>query len=321
MKRKTFCFLAGAAAAALAAGGAALLLGGRQERQNAEYEVSGEAFAESGTAVSYQGKDYRYREALRNYLFLGIDSYSQEEGAGQADAIFLLSWDTGNQTMQALKIPRDTMTEIEVFSHGGEFLGTTRDHINLQYAYGDGRGSSCRLMKEAVSNLLYQLPVDGCCALQMDGITVLNNAVGGTTVTISEEGLSGFTAGSTVTLQGDQAEAFVRYRDIKENQSALQRMDRQQIFLDAWIARAKELAASDPGFAAKLYTQLEPYMVTDMSNDIFARLLAAGETGEESVQTLPGTPHTGEQFDEYQVDEAALYELILTMYYEEVDQE
>ena len=71
------------------------------------------------------------------------------------------------------------MTRIEVFNPTGKSLGMTTDHINIQYAYGDGRQKSCELMKTAVSNLLNGLPVQGYCAMNMDGISVITDYVGG----------------------------------------------------------------------------------------------------------------------------------------------
>ena len=40
----------------------------------------------------------------------------------------------------------------------------------LSYAYGDGGYESCELAENAVSELLYGLPIDGYCALNMDGL-------------------------------------------------------------------------------------------------------------------------------------------------------
>ena len=53
----------------------------------------------SGT-VTYEGKDYEYNDHLSNFLFMGIDKRELVEttkgqaDAGQADAIFLISWKT-----------------------------------------------------------------------------------------------------------------------------------------------------------------------------------------------------------------------------------
>ena len=46
----------------------------------------------------------------------------------------------GNEKeITVIAIPRDTMTEIEMFDQSGKSLGKTTDHISLSYAYGDGK--------------------------------------------------------------------------------------------------------------------------------------------------------------------------------------
>ena len=115
--------------------------------------------AESGTqgrtaekanpdAIVYDGKTYVYNDHLTNYLLLGVDTDGsiqepKEPGsAGQSDSIFLISYDRVKETTVGLAIPRDTITQIEKFTPGGESLGFYSDHLNLQYAYGDGKRKS-----------------------------------------------------------------------------------------------------------------------------------------------------------------------------------
>src|SRR5699024_5054077 len=140
--------------------------------------------------------------------------------AGQADAIYLLSRDRVENTVSVITIPRDTMTEIEAFGPGGESLGKSTDHISLSYAYGDGGHESCRLAEEAVSNLFYGLPIQGYCAVNMDGIPALAQSVGAVTVTVPNDSLEAaypeFAAGSQVTLNEENTEIFVRYRDTEK---------------------------------------------------------------------------------------------------------
>ena len=130
----------------------------------------------TSSTVTYQGKEYAYNDHLSNFLFLGIDSREKTQtqvgraDAGQADAIFLVSWDRVDHSLTGITIPRDTITEIEIFDQEGNSAGKSRDHINLAYAYGDGGRESCELMEEAVSNLLYGIPIQGYCSLSMEGI-------------------------------------------------------------------------------------------------------------------------------------------------------
>ena len=117
---------------------------------------------QNSDTVEYKGETYKYNDHLSNYLFLGIDTRETVDTyQSQADAIFLVSMDRATEKIKVLFIPRDSMTRIEVFNPAGKSLGMTTDHINIQYAYGDGRQKSCELMKTAVSNLLNGLPVQG----------------------------------------------------------------------------------------------------------------------------------------------------------------
>lgn len=286
-----------------------------------------ESEEDTAETITYDGVTYRYKEDIRSYLLMGIDKTTAAEKdsagrSGQADTITLLVRDGKEKKLSILEIPRDTMTQIEVYDAQGKSLGMTEDHINIQYAYGDGRGSSCRLMTEAVSNLLYQIPIHGYCAMMMDGISVLNDAVGGVTITVPQEGFSfegqQYEPGTEVTLSGAMAEAFVRYRDTDESLSSLKRMENQNVFLEAWVRQAQEMASKDAGFAARLYMALEQYLVTDMTNDLFADLLTDTSAFETEKQMLSGSGSAGEHFDEYHVDDNALYELVLEMFYEEV---
>lgn len=293
---------------------------------------SGDTAQEAGesSSVTYQGKEYTYNDHLSNFLFLGIDSREKAEtqvgkaDAGQADAIFLVSWDRVEHSLTGITIPRDTITEIEIFDQEGNSAGKSQDHINLAYAYGDGDRKSCELMEEAVSNLLYGIPIQGYCSINMDGIPVLTEAVGGVTVTVPDDSLTEvnpqWTQGSQIQLTPENVEDFVRYRDTSVSQSALGRMERQQIFLNAYTQKAQEVYGQNPSLITELYTSLEDYMVTNISNDQFAQIMEGlGAGGNTDTWTLPGEGTQGEGFDEYHVDDSQLYEKIIETFYKEVE--
>lgn len=277
-------------------------------------------------SITYKGKTYVYNDHLSNYLFMGIDTKGDMEtaesgNAGQADAIFLTSMDRVTKEMQVISIPRDTMTEIEMFSVSRKSLGLMENHINLQYAQGDGKTESCELMETAVSKLLGGIPVHGYCSVNMDGIPVMTEAAGNVQVVIPDNSLEEvnpeFTEGAEVTLTKDNVEQFVRYRNIGREQSALVRQDRQKIFIEAYMKKAQEQYAKDASFVTGLYESMKPYMVTNIGNDLFVKLLSVAQEGKSSVHTLPGKGAQGEYFDEYRVDEEALQEMIISVFYRE----
>jgi len=278
--------------------------------------------------ILYDGKEYRYNDHLSNYLFLGIDTREIEKEdagrtyAGQADAIFLVSLDRAKMTLQCLVIPRDTITQIESFTPDGVSLGFMDSHINLQYALGDGREKSCELMKDAVSNMLYGVPIQGYCSLSMEGIPTAVDAIGGVPLTVPDDSLEEINAefyeGAEVVLTKENAEQFVRYRDINVSQSAIVRSDRQKVFLKAFVEKAYSVYETEPSIVGELYEEVQDYMVTNMSNDLFVKLLEASYGSEKNIQTLPGKGLDDGEYDVYNINDEELYTLILQMFYVEV---
>lgn len=300
----------------------------KQQRKAHMETDSASVSSEENTSesITYKGKTYVYNDHLSNYLFMGIDTKGDMEtaesgDAGQADAVFLVSVDRVTKEMQVISIPRDTMTEIEMFSVSRKSLGLMENHINLQYAQGDGKTESCELMKTAVSKLLGGIPVHGYCSVNMDGIPVMTEAAGNVQVVIPDNSLEEvnpeFTEGAEVTLTKDNVEQFVRYRNTGREQSALVRQDRQKIFIEAYMKKAQEQYAKDASFVTGLYESMKPYMVTNIGNDLFVKLLSAAQEGKSSVHTLPGKGAQGEYFDEYRVDEEALQKMIISVFYRE----
>ena len=300
----------------------------KQQRKAHMETDSASVSSEENTSesITYKGKTYVYNDHLSNYLFMGIDTKGDMEtaesgNAGQADAVFLVSVDRVTKEMQVISIPRDTMTEIEMFSVSRKSLGLMENHINLQYAQGDGKTESCELMETAVSKLLGGIPVHGYCSVNMDGIPVMTEAAGNVQVVIPDNSLEEvnpeFTEGAEVTLTKDNVEQFVRYRNTGREQSALVRQDRQKIFIEAYMKKAQEQYAKDASFVTGLYKSMKPYMVTNIGNDLFVKLLSAAQQGKSSVHTLPGKGAQGEYFDEYRVDEEALQEMIISVFYRE----
>ena len=275
--------------------------------------------------VEYEGNIYKYNDHLSNYLFMGIDSTEEvsemesQQDAGQADSIYVVSLDRATDQVQVLSIPRDTITEIEVFNPAGKSLGTTDNHINLQYAYGDGKEESCELMKTAVSNLLYDLPIQGYYSMNISGIAEVGRLVGDVEIVVPDDSLEEhdpyFKEGSAVVINGDNVEEFLRYRDTGKSQSALVRQQRQKTYLKALIPKLQEKTQTNSSFIGDLLNDIQPYTVTNIGNDVFVKLLNAVGKSTLEAQTVPGEGVEGKYYDEYHVDDDALYKLVLSMFY------
>ena len=278
--------------------------------------------------VVYGGKEYRYNEHLSNYLFVGVDTrepiteYDTRDDAGRADTIFFLSYDRVKKTIKCISIPRDTIANVHMIAPDGTDLGISREHINMQYAFGDGKEESCQLMKEAVSDMFYGVPIQGYYSLNMDGIVVAVDVLDGVEIIVPDNSLehvnAEFSQGAKVTITRENAEQFIRYRDTEKSQSAITRMNRQKELMKAVLERARQRSSEDAEFIIEMYEGLKPYTVTNMGNDILAKLLEADFDSETGVIDVPGEGVQGNEFDEYHLDENQLYELVLQLFYEEV---
>ena len=303
---------------------------GIQKKKAAEAaSAKATAEAEDSNTVTWQGKTYKYNQNLSNYLLLGVDKRTPAEtrvgkaDAGQADALFLLSLNRKTKEMTLITIPRDTMTDVESFDLEGKSLGKSKDHISLSYGYGDGGAESCKLTQEAVSNLFYGLPIQGYLAMNLDGIPELAKSVGGLTVTVPNNSLEykypEFAEGAEVTLTEENTEVFLRSRDVDESQSAIYRMERQKAFLDAFSKKAKECYEQNAKFAANLFVAIKPYTVTNISEDRLMKLFQTADEGDGYIEwTVPGEGTQGLSYDEYHVDDDALYAKIMETFYQEI---
>ena len=79
------------------------------------------------------------------------------------------------------------------------------------------------------------------------------------------------------------------------------------------LEQVLELQKQDPHTVTDIYETIKPHMVTNMSNDIYLDLAGAKRVGE--IRTIPGEGVTTDLFDEYHVDDKALYEMILDVFY------
>ena len=270
--------------------------------------------------LRYQGKTYAYKEDVMTFLCMGIDKSGEAKASedlhrgGQADALFLAVMDPGEKKISVIGVNRDTMAELFVYDEEGNYLGREIGQIALQHAYGDGMEESCERTVEAVSNLFYGIPIHGYFAMNMDVIIPLNDAVGGVDVVIGD-------GDEKVHLEGQEAYSFVRNRDMYAPHSAEQRLKRQKQYLEAFARQAKKAVAQDLTLPAKLYTEILPYMVTDISASeaVYLATQAVSYTfGQDDLYSLQGEIRMGEQFEEFYPDETALYELILRIFYEEI---
>lgn len=282
--------------------------------------------------IKYKDRIYAYNEDIITFLFMGIDKNSEakevEEGTngGQADALFLAVMNPHDKTIKVIGINRNTMTDIDIYNEDGAYVTTTKAQIAVQHGFGNGVEESCEYQKEAVEKLFYNLPVHGYAAINMSAIPTINDAVGGVDVTVLEDLTArdkSLVKDADVHLMGDSAFWYVKYRDTNVFGSADMRLARQKQYLNAFISAAKQAVKKDITAALDLYKAAGPMMTTDITADEVAYLapvLLDYSFDDNSFYMLKGETVMGEQFEEFYADESALYEMILEIFYEEVEE-
>ena len=215
--------------------------------------------------MEYQGQTYMRRPEVTTMLLMGVDQHMDEEPTGsrhggRADFLLLMALDHKNQKVYQLQIDRDTFTEVPVVGVLGNEVGTRAMQICLAYNYGNNNEERCRHTVQAVQMLLNDEPIDLALAVKLDGIAVLNQALGGIRVTIPEDMTvvdPAFTAGATLTLTDAQTEKLVRARMTVGDGLNVSRMRRQRAFLEAATRQMRSMLASDSDFAGRLFDSLE----------------------------------------------------------------
>lgn len=291
----------------------------------------GEMPEEKEGRVFYKSKAYDFNEDIMTFLVMGIDQRSETVreqtegfGGGSADAIFLLVLNPHSKKMQIIAIDRNTMTDVDIYDYYGTYLETIQTQICVQHDYGDGTVKSAQYMEKAVSNFMYGLPINGYCAINMSAIAKINDAVGGVDVEVLEDLTKRdrtLVKGETVHLEGKHAFVYLQWRDTSVFGSAEGRLERQKQYLCALSEKVKSRFKEDVTFPVTMYRELGPYMTTDLNAEkvIYLADLAAGfDLSAADITKIKGETVMGEKYEEFYVDEDALYELILDTFYEEV---
>lgn len=285
--------------------------------------------------IRYNGQIYAYNEDIMTFLVMGVDNDDVVKKAkdglsgGQADAMFLAVMNPHDKSVSIIAVNRNAMALVDVYDEDGVYMGQYTKQITLQHGYGDGMELSCERSVAAVSRLFYNLPISGYAAINMGAIPALNDAVGGVQVTVLDDVIypeydMDLHQGDEVTLTGHQAYWYVRGRNENVFNSSSLRLERQKQFLTTFIAQAKNQAITNPSIAVDLYNTISKYMVTDIDITKFTYLAseALGYNFDIShLYTMQGETLMGDKYEEFYVDDDALYQLIIDVFYESVESE
>lgn len=293
----------------------------RAENQDAGLVSPEEAARRYRPSITYQGVDYPLKRNMSSLLLIGTDNFvddkKQFEGLpynfNLADFLVILVFDHSAKTVTPFQICRDTMCDVKTTSGRVE-----RMQITLSHSYGSGKEDSCENTRLAAENLMYGTPINSFLGFTMDVVPAANDLVGGVTVTLEHDipvlGKS-FKKGETVTLRGEQALRFVRYRDTSLLDDNLRRMARHRQYITAFTEQARDLAAKDPDFTMRAFRAVEKFLCTDLTVDNISKMLENLNEYEVLPAVTPdGVYQEGEPFPEYIVDDHSLWECVHSVF-------
>jgi LCP family protein required for cell wall assembly len=297
------------------------------------YQSTG-AGENSGTGayrhVTYQDKQYEYNTRVTTILYVGIDSLDKLESSkvyGQAprsDAFVLAVLDEYSHTMTMVALNRNTMTDIQQYDLSGNKTSKVNKQLAYAFAEGEGGKESCKNTVSTISSLLGNIPIDYYAVMNRDAIPYMNELAGGVTVTVPDDELAGeypeLYKGNTVTLDGEQAVSFLRYRDTDIAYSNSNRMERQKTYVNAFINTVKSSVKDNAEDTWEKINDsgINDYMMTDIKRNQYINLINSLNNVDldNTEYYMPdGTNDNSKELEEFYVDETALYEKILDICY------
>ena len=286
--------------------------------------------------ITYNGKKYRYNDNLINILVMGIDDYGlkgdkdTDANPYQADTIVLGTVDAVKKTVSFMSIPRDTVASIKVLDLNDEVATVKKGPIAIQHSFGTQGEKTNEAVVDAVSNLLYSVPISRYVSVDITAIPDINDSLGGITVDIPED-LTKWNpkmkAGTKdYLLLNKDAVIFVARRDTGIDDSAMGRMKRQVMYLKKLFPAVKAKTAENITYPIALYNSEADKVKTNLTIDemtYLAKLLLDLELSDKDIVSVPGEMKRIEpgEIEDYEyemgyiVDEDALKQLIVDRFY------
>lgn len=263
---------------------------------------------------------------VETILVMGLDKYQAPQDAQgylnnqQCDFLVLLILDRENNVCDMLHLNRDTMTKIQRIGVGGGAAGSITAQLALSHTYGSGGSDSCINTKKAVSNLLGGIKIDHYISMTMEAVAKVNDLAGGVTLEIMDDFSEvdpDLVQGQTMTLTGDHALHYVRYRHGLPDSTNLHRMERQRQYMNALYEQIKKCTEKDDDFLPKTIAKVSGYLQSDYTiNQMNALAKDLEKCTVNPFRTIDGESILGEEFMEFYVDEASLQQVVSDLFYE-----
>ncbi len=278
--------------------------------------------------VESGGKKYKFDKDVVTVLCIGVDKDDQVQKeqdelgkGGQSDALFLLCIDTADAEYSVISINRDALVDVDVYSQSGKYVGIQKQQACLSFAYGDGKHTSCENTKKAISRLFYGIPINSYFAINKICIPVINDTLDGVQVPVYDE--DGNLTGETDHLDGNEAYKYIHDRDTSRDDSNAIRLKRQTSYIKAFASKLITRTKSDLSTPVEIFKTISIYSTTDINASKITYLTTEAFSHKDDLtinyKSISGKSKTGKQgYTEFHVDNEALLELVLDVFYDEV---
>ena len=284
--------------------------------------LSNQDFEVSKKTITKNGVDYFPRQDINVILMMGIDqegpvTASEEPNHGNAvDMIMLMIFDEKTEQYTLLNVNRDTMLDVPMLNEKGHDAGSWYGQLAYSHIYGTGVEDSCENTKRTVSKLFGGINIDYYIAMNVDGVDVLNDAVGGVTVNIVDDfsQIDPDLKMGMFTLRGRQARTFVQSRHNVGEHLNLNRIERQMEYSTRFLETFREKA--NDSFVLSTYEKIAPYIVSDLPVSTLTGMVTRYQNYElAETLSLEGNNVLGEKYYEFYPDQEKLEELTLQLFY------
>ncbi|MBO5570089.1 MAG: LCP family protein [Clostridia bacterium] len=227
--------------------------------------------------IEYDGQVYPVKRGLQSVLLIGKDAMEGRRpdtdvetfyNDDLADFLLLMVFDHENKTVTPFQINRDTMCDVPWLSVNGLIGGYYPMQITMAHIFGSGKLDSSKNVVNAVTGLLHGAPVDHFFTFSMDTVPILNDLVGGVTVTLEDDIPTlgeKYVKGAKITLKGEEALRFVRTRAHDRVDANVARMGRQRLYMNAFLNQARTKIEKNPEFVVDAFDRIERFLITDLT--------------------------------------------------------
>ena len=274
--------------------------------------------------IEHEGEVFPVKRGLQSVLLIGKDVMEAERDPDEieafynddlADFLLLMIFDHDRKTVTPFQINRDTVCDVPWLSVNGLVGGYKQMQITLAHTFGTGKHDSSKNVVLAVTGLLSGAPVDHYFTFSMDTVPILNDLVGGVTVTLEDDIPSlgeKYVKGAAITLKGQEALRFVRARSHDRVDANVPRMAHQRLYMNAFLNQARGKIESNPEFIVDAFDKVEPFLTTDLTVETVSQLIDDFYQYEVLPIVTPSGSYTlaSNSTAEFHPDESSLWDCV-----------